>query len=230
VPAAEVDDALGRVAASLGALGLDARLSAEPQDDGWRRAMLAFHRPVPVAQTLMVRPPWSDPVPGLLDVVIDPGMAFGTAQHGTTRACLEMLCRLPRAGSLLDVGCGSGVLAIAARRLGFDPVRAIDFDPLAVEATLANARRNGVGIAVARRTVGADRLEGARVVLANLTLTVLEVLARGLPQPVPDHMIISGLRPDEADRAGALFARAGLAELERVEDDGWSTVRLDRGR
>ncbi len=120
--------------------------------------MLAFHRPVEVAGRLLVRPPWEPPRAGLLDVEIDPGMAFGTAQHGTTRACLELLAGLPgpRAG-LLDAGCGSGVLSIAARRLGFDPVWSVDFDPLAVDATIANARRNGVGLRVARRTIGRRR-------------------------------------------------------------------------
>jgi ribosomal protein L11 methyltransferase len=216
-------------AAALRDRGLEVRATAAPQDDAWRDAMRRFHRPVTVAGTLMVRPPWTDPVPGLLDVVIDPGMAFGTAQHGTTRACLAMLCALPRGGSVLDAGCGTGVLAIAARRLGFDPVTAIDFDPPAVEATIANARANGVGLTVARRTIGADRLAPADIILANLTLTVLTVLARNLPAPGPLYMVLSGLRPDEADRATALFAPGGLVERERVEDDGWTTVRLARG-
>jgi ribosomal protein L11 methyltransferase len=217
------------IAAALRARGLRVRATQAAQDDGWRDAMRRFHRPVTVAGTLMVRPPWTEPQEGLLDVVIDPGMAFGTAQHGTTRACLAMLCALPRGGAVLDAGCGTGVLAIAARRLGFDPVTAIDFDPLAVDATIANARANGVGLTVGRRTIGADRLPAADIVLANLTLTVLAVLADHLPDPGPRHMVLSGLRPDEADRAAALFAPHGLVELERVEDDGWTTVRLGRG-
>ena len=94
-------------------------------------------------------------------------MAFGTGQHATTRACLELLAGLAAdapGASALDAGCGSGVLAIAARRLGLDPVWALDADPLAVEATLANARRNGVGLRVARRAIGADRLPAADLV------------------------------------------------------------------
>jgi ribosomal protein L11 methyltransferase len=209
--------------------GIDVRAGTAPQDDAWRDAMRRFHRPVAIAGTLLVRPPWTEPRQGLGDVVIDPGMAFGTAQHGTTRACLEMLCALPRGGSVLDAGCGTGVLAIAARRLGFDPVTAIDSDPLAVEATLANARVNGVALTVARRTIGADRLPAADIVLANLTITVLAVLAEHLPEPAPGHMVLSGLRPDEADRAAALFAPSGLRECERVEDEGWTTVRLVAG-
>jgi ribosomal protein L11 methyltransferase len=223
-----VADAEG-VERALGARGIDARVTTAPEDDGWRDAMRRFHRPVTVAGTLVVRPPWTDARPGFVDVVIDPGMAFGTAQHGTTRACLAMLCALPRGGAVLDAGCGTGVLAIAARRLGHDPVTAIDSDPLAVEATLANARANGVGLTVARRTIGADRLPAAAIILANLTLTALTVLAGHLPDPAPEHMVLSGLRPDEAGRAAALFAPHGLRERERVEDDGWVTLRLARG-
>ena len=119
-------------------------------------------------------------------------MAFGTGQHATTRACLELLASLPAGGSLLDAGCGSGVLAIAARRLGFDPVWALDADPLAVEATLGNARRNGVGLRVARRTIGEGALPAADVVLANLTGGLLAELAPALPEPGPRALVASG--------------------------------------
>jgi ribosomal protein L11 methyltransferase len=217
-----------RLRAALERAGVGAEIAVDEEDEGWRRALQSFHRPVEVAGTLLIRPPWADPRPGLLDVVIDPGMAFGTGQHGTTRACLALLADLPRSGSVLDAGCGSGVLAIAARRLGHDPVIAIDADPLAVEATVANARRNGVGLTVARRIIGRDRLPEARVILANLTLTILAGLARSLPVSPPEHMLLSGLRPHEADRAAGLFSGHGLGERRRVDDDGWATLRLDR--
>ena len=218
----------GALRDALRSRGIDADVRADPQDDRWREAMRAFHRPVDVAGRLRVRPPWAPAAPAMLDVVIDPGMAFGTAQHGTTRACLAMLCGMETRGAVLDAGCGSGVLAIAARRLGFAPVTAVDSDPLAVEATIANARANGVALTVARRAIGADPLPAADVILANLTLTVLRVLAGALPAPAPAHMVLSGLRPDEAPEAAGLFAGAGLREAERVQDDGWTTVRLAR--
>jgi ribosomal protein L11 methyltransferase len=214
--------------ARLAASGIAARVRALPADDGWRDALAAFHRPVEIAGRLMVRPPWAPARPPLLDVVVDPGMAFGTGQHATTRACLELLAALPAGGSLLDAGCGSGVLAIAARRLGFDPVWALDADPLAVRATLANARRNGVGLRVARRTLGAGALPAADVVLANLTGGVLAALAPALPEPAPRALVASGMRPEEVPGVEAAMAARGLAAARRREDDGWATLLLRR--
>jgi len=214
--------------ALLAGSGLTARVEAAPEDDSWRDAMHAFHRPVEIAGSLLVRPPWEPPRPGLLDVEIDPGMAFGTAQHATTRACLTLLAGLPGEGALLDAGCGSGVLSIAARRLGFDPVWSADSDPLAVEATIANARRNGVGLRIGRRTIGADRLPACATVTANLTGTVLRLLAAALPAPAPRRLIASGMRPDEVEGVAASFARHGLVTAERIEDEGWATVLLVR--
>ncbi|MGE0029198.1 MAG: 50S ribosomal protein L11 methyltransferase [Thermoleophilia bacterium] len=217
---------LDRLRAALAAAGIAAAVEAGPEDPAWQDAMRRFHRPVAIAGRLLVRPPWEPARPPLLDVVIDPGMAFGTAQHATTRACLTMLARLDAGGPLLDAGCGSGVLSIAARRLGWDPVTAVDHDPLSVDATLANARRNGVALTVARRTIGADRLPAAPTVMANLTGTVLRMLAVALPPPAPRHLVASGMRPEEVDGVVAAFAPAGLGAADRIDDDGWSTVLL----
>jgi len=227
VPAPGPDPAV--LAARLADRGVGARVEAHPQDDAWRRAMLEFHRPVEVAGRLLVRPPWEPPRPPLLDIEIDPGMAFGTAQHGTTRACLELLAGLPVVpGGLLDAGCGSGVLSIAARRLGFDPVWSIDFDQLAVDATIDNARRNGVGLRVARRAIGGDALLATPTVMANLTATVLRLLAPALPAPGPARLVASGMRPEEVDGVVAAFADRGLPEARRIVDEGWASVLLER--
>jgi ribosomal protein L11 methyltransferase len=215
----------------LAGAGVAARVDALPEDDGWREALRAFHRPVEIGGRLHVRPPWTPARPPLADVVVDPGMAFGTGQHATTRACLELLCELAgRAtrGSLLDVGCGSGILAIAARRLGFDPVWALDADPLAVAATLANARRNGLGLRVARRAIGAGALPAADVVLANLTGGLVRELARALPDPPPRALVASGMRLDEAAGAERAMAARGLRPTRRMERDGWSSVLVER--
>lgn len=219
------------LAALLAAAGVAARVEARPEDDGWRNALREFHRPVEIAGRLRVRPPWAPSRPPLLDVAVDPGMAFGTGQHATTRSCLELLVGLAGEApgvSALDAGCGSGVLAIAARRLGLEPVWAVDADLLCVEATLANARRNGVGLRVARRTVGADRLPAADVVLANLTGGLLRALAAALPEPVPRALVASGIRPEEAPGVEGAMGERGFRVARRLDAEGWSTLLLAR--
>jgi ribosomal protein L11 methyltransferase len=195
--------------------------------DDWDERWKAFHRPVQVGD-LLIRPPWAPRRDGLRDVVIDPAQAFGTGAHPTTRLCLDLMLDLEPTGAFVDVGCGSGVLAIAARRLGFDPVWALDADPLAVDATLANARRNRVGLRVARRVVGADRLPVAGTVTANLTATVLVALAEHLPEPAPRRLVASGMRPEEVAGVAGAFARRDLRPSGEVVEDGWATVLLER--
>ena len=116
--------------------------------------MEALHRAVQVSP-LWIGPPWED-APEVEPVVIDPGRAFGTGAHPTTRLCIEMLLGIER-GSVLDVGCGSGVLAIAARKLGFGPVTAIDVDEAAVEAAARNAQANGVEVDVRLLAAASER-------------------------------------------------------------------------
>ena len=213
---------------ALRARGIDARVEASPEGEEWRTAMLAFHRPVEVAGRLLVRPSWEAPRPPLLDVEIDPGMAFGTAQHATTRTCLTLLAGLPVRGDVLDAGCGTGVLAIAARRLGFAHVTAVNADPLAVDATILNARRNGVALTVARRVIGRDPLPAAEVLLANLTGSVLRMLAPALPAPAPRRVIASGMRPDEVPGVQAAFGEIGVRPVREIRDEGWSTLLMER--
>ena len=202
--------------------------------DDWAERWRAFHEPVTVGGRLHVRPPWAPPAAGgLRDIVIDPGQAFGTGAHATTRLCLELLLELERdAGSdraVLDLGCGSGVLAIAAARLGFAPVRAIDHDVLAVEATRANAAVNGVAIEVARHDLLHDGPPpAAPVVLANLLGPLLRHLAAvGFAgRARPGALIASGLLVTEADELAAAFARRGLDERARRTEGEWAALLL----
>jgi ribosomal protein L11 methyltransferase len=152
-------------------------------EDEWRR----FHVPV-VVGSLWVGPPWLQSQPGLTPIVIDPGRAFGTGAHETTRLCLELLLQLDP-GSFLDVGCGSGVLAIAAARLGFAPVVALDVDEAAVDATRRNAKANGVDLDVEHADATSDSLPSADVAAANVTLETVEALGQRIEAT---HLIASG--------------------------------------
>jgi ribosomal protein L11 methyltransferase len=233
-------------------------ISTSETADDWQERWRQFHRPVLVAPSpgwvaasdvpaLHVRPPWapaSTRRPGSVEeIVIDPGQAFGTGAHATTRLCLEMLLELAATGSrrgpLLDVGTGSGVLAIAAARLGFEPVLALDHDRLSVDAARANAAVNGVALGLRRvdlRTetlpwLGGHEAPGAgTVVLANLLRPLLLELAGTIVDP-PAHLIASGLLIEQVDEIVQAFGqRCGLRERTRSSDGEWAAVWLVDGR
>lgn len=200
--------------------------SSEVPDD-WAERWKAFHRPVDIGGRLRVLPPWEPPPGGdAIDVVIDPGQAFGTGAHESTRLCLELLLELAPGGALADWGCGSGVLAIAAARLGWEPVLACDSDPAAVEATRANARVNGVP-AIAVERVDLRRAEGpsAPTVVANLVRPLLLDVAAVMTRP-PRRLIVSGLLRGEAGAVAAAFARHGLREADRRDGGDWTALLL----
>jgi ribosomal protein L11 methyltransferase len=185
--------------------------ASSPVEPGWETRWRTFHRPVRVAG-LWIGPSWEEAPDGEPTVVVDPGRAFGTGAHPTTRACIELLARTAR-GSLLDAGCGSGVLAVAAVRLGFDPVVAVDDDADAVSATIETAGRNGVHVDVAKADVVRDTLPRVDVVVANIALPVVEQLLARTPAPVA---IASGYLAHEAP------ASERWEHVDRLELDGWA--------
>src|SRR2546428_727553 len=192
--------------------GTRVAVSGEPVPDDWGERWKRFHAPVLVGGRLWVRPPWEEPAvrPGVHEIVIDPGQAFGTGTHPTTRMCLELMLELDPRGALADLGCGSGVLAIAAAKLGFDPVTAFGSDRAAVAATVAKARDNAI---VLERVERFDlRREpppaaAADVVVANLMRPLLLRVAE-LLDGAPRALIASGLLDEEADEAVAAFGPA----------------------
>ncbi len=196
--------------------------------DDWAERWREFHRPLVLDGRLTVRPPWAPPGDTPVDLVIDPGQAFGTGAHATTRLCLELLLGLEAGGPFLDLGCGSGVLAIAAARQGFSPVAALDNDPASIAATRENARRNEVALDVRRHDLRTGRLPTAPTVAANLLGPLLLALARRLPDRprLPERMIVSGLLASEADEVAAAFAGRGLLESQRRSDGEWSALLL----
>ncbi len=200
---------------------------ADDWDQRWRR----FHRPLVLEGRLTVRPPWEPPGDTPIDLAIDPGRAFGTGAHATTRLCLELLMDLPPDGSFIDLGCGSGVLAIAAAKLGFSPVLALDNDPVAVEIARANAHENEVEIDVQRLDLRRDPTPVAGTMTANLLRPLLMELARAwecAPAGAPETLIASGLLAREAAEITEAFGRLGLRRTARRDLSDWTALLLER--
>ncbi len=198
-------------------MGFDVVETAEVAE-GWEDAWRAFHHGVRIGRC-WVGPPWEEPPADAVPVVIDPGRAFGTGAHATTRLVLEFLQELPPV-SLLDVGCGSGVLAIAAAKLGFAPVTALDLDAAAIEATRANAAANGVGLEVRPADLLTEPLPEAGLSVANISLDVVERL---LPRLESRLAVTSGYLARDEPVAGG-----GWRRLDRRTRDGWAADLLER--
>lgn len=222
--------------------------------DDWHERWRDFHRPVTIDPPgagdipgLRVRPPWepalTEPRPDAIELVVDPGQAFGTGGHASTRLCLGLLLELAAAvgtgHAVLDVGTGSGVLGIAAARLGFSPVLGLDHEAESVRAASDNASVNGVPLHVERFDLRHGELPwlgagaakeapeaGATVVLANLLRPLLLGLADALERP-PAALIAGGLLVAELDEVAAAFGeRAGLSERERRVEGDWGALWL----
>lgn len=207
--------------------GARVTVRGEPVPDDWAERWKRFHVPVLVGGRLWVRPPWEQEAvrPGVHEIVIDPGQAFGTGTHPTTRLCLELMLSLDPRGSFADLGCGSGVLSIAAAKLGFAPVCAYDSDRAAVAATLVNARENGVALdAIERFDLRRSEPPVADVVAANLMRPLLLHVRRSLGE-MPRVLVMSGLLEGEADEVVAAYAP--MRERRRLVDRGWAAVLLE---
>jgi len=177
---------------------------------GWEDRWRTFHQPIRTGR-LWVGPPWVDAPDDALVVVIDPGRAFGTGAHPTTQLCLQLLQETER-GSLLDVGCGSGVISIAAALLGHAPVISVDIEAAAIEATNENAARNGVTLD-ARLVAADDDLPPADVGVANISVDAVRVL----PERIDVRALItSGYLVDQA------CGLTGFAHRKRVEQGSWA--------
>ncbi len=199
------------------ALGELFEISSSSFAEGWEEAWREFHHGVVVGR-FWVGPPWEQPTDGFTPVVIDPGRAFGTGAHATTRLSLDLLQELEPA-SLLDVGCGSGVLSIAAAKLGFAPIIAVDNEQDAVEIADLNAHANGVSLTAYRADALVDDLPRADVVVANVALDVVEAL---LPLLDARLAITSGYLERDELRA------PGWHRLERRDREGWAADLFER--
>jgi ribosomal protein L11 methyltransferase len=190
-------------------LGFDV-VEVDDVTEGWEDAWRAFHHGVRVGRC-WIGPPWEEPPADAIAVVVDPGRAFGTGAHATTRLCLELLQDVEPT-SLLDVGCGSGVLSIAAAKLGFAPVTAVDVDDVALETTSANAAANEVAVEVSAE------LTPAKLGVMNIALDVVEGM---LPQLPVNRAITSGYLERDEPHAD------GWHRVERRVRDGWAADLLE---
>lgn len=231
-----IEARLERYAADLGA---PVRWSWQSQEgEPWRDAWKAFFRPSRLSPRLAVCPSWEDWVPlqsGVRVIRMDPGRAFGTGTHETTRLCLGLIDRLLAEGlpapGFLDVGCGSGILSVAALLLGATRAVALDLDPLAAEATLENARKNGVDESLLVVQGDLRAVHGSYpLVAANILYQVLMGLAPTLCERVAPggRLILSGVLEQELPSASALYAAHGLRETLRETAGDWGALVLER--
>jgi ribosomal protein L11 methyltransferase len=211
----------------LGDMLVDVTL--EPVEEGWERRWHEFIRPVTVTEgdrSVTIRPPWIDGDAG--DLVIDPDLFFGAGSHATTRLVLRLLLAEPAPGGpLCDWGAGCGVLSVAAARLGWEPVTAVEVDPGALEIIHANAAANGVAVTTKWLNLGATPAPWAPTPCVNVPSELLHQLPGVIEQP-PDRLLMAGMINEEADEVIASFGPVGLREELRLIDGAWTGARLVR--
>jgi ribosomal protein L11 methyltransferase len=232
-PPGEIPE-IGELQAAAGGSLVDVTTTSVPDD--WADRWADFHRPIEVGGRIGVRPSWWDPQDGLIDVVVDPGRAFGTGGHPTTRLSLALLIALEEAGEasgpIADWGTGSGVLGIAAAKLGWSPVIGCDREEASLETARANAEANGVEMQIERVDVRQGTPPVAPTVVANLTGNLLRDCAVHLADDgaAPEKLVCSGMLQSEVDQVGAAFAEIGLSEDRRTSEGDWGALLLRRER
>jgi ribosomal protein L11 methyltransferase len=207
-------------------------------EEDWAEAWKAHFPVLRVGKRLVIRPTWRRhrPEPGDVVLALDPGMAFGTGLHPTTRLCLALLEDLADRGLLaaariLDVGCGSGILAIAAARLGAVSVLGVDSDPIAIESTTANVRRNRLVRRIRARQGSIPTGESPfEVVLANLVASLLVELAQVLANELAPRgtIVASGIFVDREEEVRRAFEGAGLSVSGRLAEGDWVALEGSR--
>jgi len=205
-------------------------ISSTEIPDDWADRWRDFHEPVTLAGgRIVVRPSWERGAGAAadLDLEIDPGQAFGTGAHHTTSMCLELLQELSDAneanGALVDLGTGSGVLAIAAAKLGWDPVSGYDSEAASIEAAAANAEINGVTLRLERLNLREQPVPIAPTTVANLTAPLLETVVARF-DAIPDTLVCSGLLGSEVERVRSAMADAGLAVTSERRGGDWAAL------
>jgi len=204
---------------------IDLRAGEAP--DGWRERRLARYEPLIVADRVLIRPEWAPAASDsdLIEIALGESGAFGSGVHPTTQASLALLCGIDPGGAFADFGCGSGILAIAAAKLGFSPVVAIDVDEASLLATRRNAAANGVEVGTRRLDLTSEPAPVADTVAANVPPQVHLGLASALGR-APTRAVVSGFKPTEAEAVTAAWSRHGLAVAKRLQVGEWTTLLL----
>lgn len=200
-------------------------------DRDWNEEWKKGFVPIDVGQNLTIIPSWLAAETGRVPVIIDPGMVFGTGHHETTRTCLSLIEKISLSGekkSFLDIGTGTGILAIGASRLGYERVVAVDIDPLAVDAARRNAEANNLAnIEVLEGTVSS--VNGTYdAIAANLLVEILTAIAPELASRLNSGgtAALSGLLTGQEDEVIRAMTSAGLRLLEKIEDGKWVTLLM----
>jgi ribosomal protein L11 methyltransferase len=208
------------------------RLVAADAPGDWRDRRSQTHRPERIGERLLVRPSWmnaSAESPGRVEIVLDETDAFGTGSHPTTHGCLEALERLAPGASLADLGCGSGVVAVAAALLGWARVLAVDVSPPSIEATRANASLNGVEIETLVRDLTREPSPDAETLVANVPLSIHSEIASRLPSVLPGSIIASGVPADDLGALLDVYAGRSFKPAAQRVLDGWAIVTFGKG-
>jgi ribosomal protein L11 methyltransferase len=230
-----LNKAIGRPAAGEEQPALIDVSSTEVPDD-WAERWTDFHTPVLIGEKVRIRPSWEPAIEeDVMDIVVDPGQAFGTGAHPTTRLAIEFLLQLASQGraegALADWGTGSGILAIAAAKLGWGPVVGYDHEVAALEAARANSEANGVEVSFERLNLRQQVPEPAPTVIANLTSPILIEMAPKLAEAATDApatLVCSGMLEVEMDSIAMAMAEAGFSETERRAGGDWGSLLLER--
>lgn len=207
-------------------------------EEDWAEAWKAHYHPVRIGRRVLIRPAWVplEIAPDDVEIALDPGMAFGTGTHPTTQLCLEALeARIQPGAQVLDLGCGSGILAIGAAKLGAHHVLGLDIDPVAVDVARANSASNGVADRV---TIEQGSLENIITSARRFDLIVVNILARTIIQMCDEHLgqtvrpggiaIFSGIIADQAADVEAALVRTGLTPIHRRQQGDWVAIEARR--
>ena len=230
---------------AMAVVGVDAPVeTGEIPDEDWKLSYRRHFKTDPIGRRLVVLPEWEaadwkgdGSVPPRETIVMDPGLAFGTGKHETTRACLQYIDALSGelggGASFLDMGCGSGILSIAAAKLGFSPVRGFDVDPEAVAVATENAAKNGVKADFDHFALGRGRalpggLARYDVVAANILGPLLVRFADEIAPCVGGRLIVSGILNELYPEVLAAYEARGFRELDRTTLGEWSTGLLSK--